>query len=429
MSSEKIHHIYFKQEDNKYRVLDPYTNYGTLKTVSHTELKTLKKRYEMFAHYDKSDEGLKKYYNDFKQWNKELYEHYKEHKSHLTYFCFKDTNELNVIETFYNYSKSIYNIKKNNFDKINYIESSYFEKCNNGGLMFCNPGTYDCYGYDYNSFFPRLLGDSSFNLQIPLNKGKKVKLLKLDYNNIKFGFYNVIIECDNPGFFFNYSRENVYTHYSLLDAIKYQQEFNIKITLINDLKYNAYLYEDSDLIFTKEIFGTWYNELNAFKQKYPKNKLIKHLMSSVWGALSRKNTIYVKEDDLGEYEYGFNEKQETEYVCTSCSNNFSNQYYTLIKRDDPYKFNIRLKPFLLSYSRTIMTEIAYNNHPLEIVRIMVDNIVYKSNVSFNVENMCTESKSTGLINFKNVMKLTFLCKKCNNEIDRGLKLCANCEET
>ena len=50
MSSEKIHHIYFKQEDNKYRVLDPYTNYGTLKTVSHTELKTLKKRYEMFLH-------------------------------------------------------------------------------------------------------------------------------------------------------------------------------------------------------------------------------------------------------------------------------------------------------------------------------------------------------------------------------------------
>ena len=170
----------------------------------------------------------------------------------------------------------------------------------------------------------------------------------------------------------------------------------------NDLEYNAYLYEDSDLIYTKDIFGTWFNELNAFKQKHPKNKLIKHLMSSLWGALSRKNTIYVKEDDLGEYEYGFSSQQNTEYVCTSCSNNFSNQYYTLSKRNDPYKFNIRLKPFLLSYSRSIMTEIAYNNSPTEIIRIMVDNIVYKSEVSFNVENMTVEDKSTGLINFKNV---------------------------
>ena len=425
MNHEKINHIYFKLDDNQYRVLDPYTNYGTLKTVSYTELKLLKKRYEMFDGYEKSDEGLQKYYNDFKKWNQELYEHYKKHKSHLTNF-YKDTNELNVIETFYNYSKDIFNIKKNNYDKITFIESSYFEKCNNGGLMFCNPGTYDCYGYDYNAFFPRLLGDSKFNLQIPLNKGKEVKLIKLDYNNIKFGFYNVVIECDDKNFFFNYSRDNVYTHYSLLDAIKHQQEFNIKITLNNDLEHNAYLYEDSDLIYTKDIFGTWFNELNAFKQKHPKNKLIKHLMSSLWGALSRKNTIYVKEDDLGEYEYGFSSQQNTEYVCTSCSNNFSNQYYTLSKRNDPYKFNIRLKPFLLSYSRSIMTEIAYNNSPTEIIRIMVDNIVYKSKISFNVENMTVEDKSTGLINFKNVMKLSFLCENCKCEVDRGLSQCSSC---
>jgi hypothetical protein len=292
--------------------------------------------------------------------------------------------------------------------------------------MFCNAGTYDSYGYDYNSFFPRLLGDSSFNLQIPLNKGKEVKLLKLDYNKIKFGFYNVIIECDNPRFFFNYSRDNVYTHYSLLDAIKHQQEFNIKITLNNDSKYNAYLYEDSDLIYTKDIFGVWFNELNAFKQKHPKNKLIKHLMSSLWGALSRKNTIYVKEDDLGTYEYGFTEKDNLEYIWISTNSNIDNQYLTLIKREQPYKFNIRLKPFLLSYSRSIMSEIAYNNYPSEIVRIMVDNIVYKSNVPFNVKNMAIENKSTGLINFKNVMKLIFLCKKCKCEIDRGGQLCLKC---
>jgi hypothetical protein len=73
-----------------------------------------------------------------------------------------------------------------------------------------------------------------------------------------------------------------------------------------------------------------------------------------------------------------------------------------------------------------MTEIAYNNSPTEIIRIMVDNIVYKSEVSFNVENMTVEDKSTGLINFKNVMKLSFLCKTCKSEVDRGLTQCSSC---
>ena len=68
-------------------------------------------------------------------------------------------------------------------------------------------------------------------------------------------------------------------------------------------------------------------------------------MSSLWGALSRKNTIYVKEDDLGEYEYGFTEKDKLEYIWISSNSNIDNQYFTLIKREQPYKFNIRLNDF------------------------------------------------------------------------------------
>jgi hypothetical protein len=426
MNPDKIHHIYFKQDDNKYRVYDPHTNYGTFKTVEHKEYRQIKKHYKMLAGYEASDKGLIAYYNDFKIWNKELIEHYNQHKSHLTWFYFKDSNDLNIIETFYNFSRHIYDFKSNKYDIITYLESSYFEWCNNGGLMYCEAGTYDCFGYDYNSFFPRLLGESKFKLQIPLNSGKEYKLIKLDYNNIKFGFYKVKIECDNKMFFFNYSKDNVYTHYSLLDAIKYQQKFNIKITLINDSEYNAYLYEDSDLIYTHQVFGNWFNELNGFKQKHPKNKLIKHLMSSLWGSLSKKNITYVKEDDLEEYDYGLSDKDMKEYVLKSSNNNLQNEYYTLIKREQPYKYNIRLKPFLLSYSRSIMTDIAYNNHPQEIIRIMVDNICYKSNVSFNVENMCAEEKSTGLINFKNVMKFTFMCKKCLIDLPRGGHYCSAC---
>jgi len=35
---------------------------------------------------------------------------------------------------------------------------------------------------------------------------------------------------------------------------------------------------------------------------------------------------------------------------------------------------------------------------------MTDNITYKSNVAFNVENMVSEEKTTGHISFKNVMR-------------------------
>ena len=48
-----------------------------------------------------------------------------------------------------------------------------------------------------------------------------------------------------------------------------------------------------------------------------------------------------------------------------------------------------------------MGDIAHNNHIGEIVRVMCDNIVYKSNVEFNVEFMTREEKTSGLINWKN----------------------------
>ena len=161
--SDKIHHIYFKQDDNKYRVYDPYTNYGTFKTVEHKEYRQIKKHYKMLSGYEASDAGLIAYYKDFKIWNKELIEHYNEHKSHLTWFYFKDSNDLNIIETFYNFSRHIYDFKSNKYDTITYLESKYFEWCNNGGLMYCDAGTYDCYGYDYNSFFQDYLENLNLN--------------------------------------------------------------------------------------------------------------------------------------------------------------------------------------------------------------------------------------------------------------------------
>jgi hypothetical protein len=88
----------------------------------------------------------------------------------------------------------------------------------------------------------------------------------------------------------------------------------------------------------------------------------------------------------------------------SCSNDSKNDYYTLIQRDNQYEYNLRLKPFLLSYARNTIGDIAYKNNLSEVIRVMTDNITYKSNVDFHVENMVSEEKTTGHISFKNVMR-------------------------
>ena len=52
-----------------------------------------------------------------------------------------------------------------------------------------------------------------------------------------------------------------------------------------------------------------------------------------------------------------------------------------------------------------MGKIAYENNIDEIVRVMCDNIVYKSNVEFNVEHMVREEKTSGLIKWNNGRKI------------------------
>jgi hypothetical protein len=54
-------------------------------------------------------------------------------------------------------------------------------------------------------------------------------------------------------------------------------------------KNNAYIYNDEDLISGCSYFGHWYDSLINLKKKYPKNILVKHLLSSLWGHISEYN--------------------------------------------------------------------------------------------------------------------------------------------
>ena len=111
----------------------------------------------------------------------------------------------------------MYNLKKNKFDRIDGIEGNWFEKCNNGGLSYAIEGVHNCIGYDFISFYTTMLGSDEYSFQIPLNKGKQYKVKNLE--RIHYGFYKVIIECNNELFKkqFNFSKNNVYTHFRMIE--------------------------------------------------------------------------------------------------------------------------------------------------------------------------------------------------------------------
>lgn len=420
-----IHNVFYKETNNNYRVYDPF--HRAFSSMTYQELTKLSHKYEMFQGYELTDQSLLKFYNDFKVWNNELYKHYELKKSHLTFFNFYYNNEFAVVETFYKYAKPYYDLKFNSYDRIDGIEGNWFEQCNNGGLSFAIEGKHNCYSYDFISFYPTVLGSLEYSFEIPLNKGKSYKVSNL--LNIQYGFYKVKIECNNELFKkqFNFSKNNVYTHYSLNYALKRQKEYDISIELDMESEYNAYLYEKKDLISTHKLFGQWYNELMEFKTKHSKNKCVKHLLSSLWGSLSKKKKYYVKENDLGEYEWGTSVKENREFVMTENNLEEGNEYYTLRKIDDPYEYNIRLKPFLLSYSRNVIAYIIYNNFPEKVIRVFCDSITYNENIKLDNKYMVREEKSSGLYYFKNSYNVHQLCTKCHCVIERGTLFCVECK--
>ena len=73
--------------------------------MTYQELSTLSRKYELFQGYEKNDESLLKFYNDFELWNNELYKNYCTKKCHLSVYDLYYNNEFAVVETFCKYSK------------------------------------------------------------------------------------------------------------------------------------------------------------------------------------------------------------------------------------------------------------------------------------------------------------------------------------
>jgi hypothetical protein len=281
------------------------------------------------------------------------------------------------------------------------------------GVIYKKQGLYECYGYDYNLFYLRIMTNK--NLQIPFRQGKEMTITEIadDIYKIKVGFYRAHIVSNDENFkkVFSFSHQQTYTHTSLMFAIKHKDKFNVTINLIQDDKPNCYIYDDKYVITGYETFGQYADIMIKLKDLFPKNALVKHLCSSIGGNLSRKNVTYktydeIEREDLDvgitdDHQYriishNFHEKKDgTEY-----------EEYELLNTHSPYALNIRLLPFVTAYGRNKIGRLVMKDIG-SVVRVYCDSICFtrkqefdsKEDALLDYKNLKLESKSTGLIHF------------------------------
>ncbi len=131
-------------------------------------------------------------------------------------FC--NTNESNIMAFFNKYSTKKPEYMGKNFDKITWEEYKWYELENNSSLMRCEPGTYNCLGYDFKMAYPTYLSsqvvlkNKQRHFHFPIHEGIEMTLKELPKNlDLKYGLYKVKISTENEDFkfAFNFNKDNV----------------------------------------------------------------------------------------------------------------------------------------------------------------------------------------------------------------------------
>jgi hypothetical protein len=241
---------------------------------------------------------------------------------------------------------------------------------------------------------------SEYHFIMPHKQGAEHFLDKLP-SDIQLGFYRVKITSDHKHAtkLFSFCKTHTYTSISLKHAIELQEEFNFKIDLIVDGKPNAYIYPPG--IRASKVFGVWCDRLFKIKMKFPKNKLIKHLLSSLHGSLSRSNNLIKTSEQIEQERLKVSTDNNSDYKIVDYIYNDDKEVYKLQSMIEPYRYNFRLKSFLTAYGRVKIAEVALTNIE-NVIRIQTDGIVFNKQVKLNFPLLIKDDKTTGLIKWVHV---------------------------
>ena len=310
----------------------------------------------------------------------------------------------------------------NEFEKVSKDEFYIYERCLNSGLItlnleYRNKPT-QCYGQDFSRFYPNLL----LSLKIPTQKGTKQMLTNVSYGKLQYGIYRIKINYTNPEFtnIFNFSSQNHYHSSTINYLYNVKDKYGLTFELLQDdeYDYNAYIYEFDNLIPGKNIFKNWFKMLENLREQYPKNKLIKVLMSTLWGNLTSFKKTYVNLDDTELYDMTYlDDEEDSEYKIVK----HKDDKYHIVLSEDAYNYGLaRIKPFLTSFARLyIMKFIHITETEKHVTRVHTDGIVFNKAFEFDKMNLDyfpkPEDKTTGLINYHNAVYGFHICPHCKNE--------------
>lgn len=393
---EKHFYVYYNSDDGKFKLYNSITNKITLVPSLPTD--DGDRIFSLTKPYESTDEDMIRYVKDFNQ------------------SCFELANNKIIEFDYkfaYNHNVAVMNfLKQTSKDKYSHhteqttTEYKWSKQCPNSASFYCEPGTYQCYGYDFSFNHGTIMGTQA--VMIPTRKGKEYFLDSIDINDLKVGYYRVQITSSHKHIkkVFTFSKFNVYTDIDVRFAINNKNKFQFKIELIDDDEPNAYLYKDGHLQRTSAIFDDWYSILVQLRKAFPKNILVKFLCSSLHGQLSSANTSTKTLQEVKDEKLDIGHTNESDFKIVDYQNyNYcEKEYYELLDMKKPYKYNIRLQSFLMAQCRANIAAIAMTNLD-NVIRIHTDNVTFKDvDPQFKIDGFNLEKKTTGLLKWSHVNK-------------------------
>jgi len=140
------------------------------------------------------------------------------------------------------------------------------------------------------------------------------------------------------------------------------------------------------------------------RKLYPKNKLLKHLLSSLWGSLCRKRTIMKTYDQIVEEGLDVSCDNTGQYeIFEHYFKDNGKDYYKLRNNLEPYHYGLaRIKCFLVARGRNLTATLAMKNID-NVIRIHTDAVCFSQPVDVShIENLMPENKTTGNLKWTKV---------------------------
>jgi hypothetical protein len=122
--------------------------------------------------------------------------------------------------------------------------------------------------------------------------------------------------------------------------------------------------------------------------------------------LSFKNVFKQTVDQINQKSYDVGLDYDSDYTIIKHVVYEDREYYELQNNKHPYKSNIRLKPFITSYGRYLMSDVIMQNIDA-VVRVQTDSVSFNEPMDDIIKkfpDMVPEAKSSGNILWLNVNK-------------------------